>query len=183
MNIPIFKKPSSFILFIGLGIGLYIINFNIKSEENIEHKRDNGAIKMLELQYEITLDSAECSILAYKYKALMKNNDTLFNENIYHTKLLLIKKEILNKKRNKEIELIKSDIDETSEQLKIDSGIYALIGLLVAGFYVILGIYFLFEEYELKKLVIGNESKNKNNYNSKQSLKNYLQKKRSNNKI
>jgi hypothetical protein len=113
----------------------------------------------------------------------MKNNDTLFNENIYHTKLLLIKKEILNKKRNKEIELIKSDIDETSEQLKIDSGIYALIGLLVAGFYVILGIYFLFEEYELKKLVIGNESKNKNNYNSKQSLKNYLQKKRSNNKI
>lgn len=177
MTLPNFEKISSIFLFIGLGIGLYIIDFNIKSVSKLEAKLYEGPFKILQLKYDRITDSIECKLLKIELDKLNKTNDDLLTTKILNTKILISKKVILNVKRNEEIGLINRNIDEVNNQLEKDSNYPTIIGLFLSFIFIILGIIQLLEESKLKATAIENNS-NKSNYSSSQSLKTYLLKKK-----
>lgn len=182
MTIPTFEKPSSFILFIGIGGLIYILSFLIKSGENAEQKRYDGVLKILQLEYDEKLDSTDVFALTEKIeriKAKINTNDSI--EVIKNIELVITKKIILNKKRDKEISIIYNDIINVSKQYKYDStGFWPVFALIVIMLWTILGVIFLFKEHEQKN---SNDSDGSmkcetgNKHYSMQRLKDFLKNK------
>lgn len=164
MTIPIFEKLSSLFIFIGFGIGLYIIDFNIKSVIKLEEKQYEGSFKILQLKYDRITDSTECVILRRKLNQLNKNYTIKYTDTILSIRMLIAQKLILNIKRNEEIELINSDIYDTNNQLKKDSGYPTIIGIILSAVLITLGIIEFMTEIELKKIESGRNQNSSNRY-------------------
>ncbi len=179
MNIPIFEKPSSIILFLGLATFIYIVSFQIDSGKNLEKKKYDGQLKIIELNYNRVMDSAECAFYTKKLENIRNNLNTTTVCESNDIELIIIKKNIINRKINAEIELIRNDIDKTSIQDKYDSsGRPQIFALTISALVLAFGVTLLFKEYEDSKR---NKTSNtimkieKSNL-SKQRLKKYFRK-------
>ncbi|MDP2385296.1 MAG: hypothetical protein Q8M29_02905 [Bacteroidota bacterium] len=179
MTIPSFDKPSNLLLFIGIGILLYALSFQIKSGENLDKKYYEGSLKTLQLKYDIKLDSSECESLNKKINRL-RSDSTSSIEEIRIVQLAIDKKLILNSKRAEEINIINSNINRISNQYEWDStGFWPIFIIILSFIFIGMGIVLLVKEYELKTSNDNTTKKMTNQLKSasKERLKKYFKNK------
>lgn len=179
MVIPSFERPSNFFLYTGLAALIYIFSFLINSGENVDQKKYDGNLKIIQLNCDRQLDSAECETLSKKLLRLKTLSPSLIEE-INNIEFTITKKKILNRRRNNEIELIDTNINNISSQYDYDSsGFPQMLMLTLAILWTGTGVFLLTKEHESKSTknidnVINSYTDNK--FNLRQRLKKHFKK-------